>query len=247
LTPDAARLDRRRALGILGGAAALCAGCGGSSSPTGASAVSTPSPSPSSGAVNAAGCAVTAEETAGPYPDQLGMSNNQAFYRRDITEGRAGTPLALALTIVNARNNCNALANANVEVWQCAAAGNYSEYAQPGYNGTGQTFLRGLQTSDASGRVTFNTIYPGWYMGRATHIHVQVFVGGALVKTTQVAFPEDVSHEVYAQGAYAPKGQNTTSNASDNVFSDGTGTEMVTIAGSPAAGYMAALTLVVSA
>jgi protocatechuate 3,4-dioxygenase beta subunit len=104
-----------------------------------------------------------------------------------------------------------------------------------------------LQTTDASGRVTFNTIYPGWYMGRATHIHVQVFVNGVAVKTTQVAFPEDITREVYAQGVYASKGQNTTSNNGDMVFSDGTSTEMASVSGSPAAGYTAVLTIVVSA
>src|SRR2546422_507266 len=100
-----------------------------------------------------------------------------------------------------------ALANANVEIWQCDASGNYSEYAQPGYNGTGQTFLRGLQSTDAEGRATFKTIYPGWYQGRATHIHVQVFVNGRAIKTTQIAFPEDVTSSVYRSGVYAAKGQ----------------------------------------
>jgi protocatechuate 3,4-dioxygenase beta subunit len=80
------------------------------------------------------------------------------------------------------------------------ASGNYSEYAQPGYNGVGQTLLRGLQTTDASGRVTFRTIYPGWYQGRSTHIHVQVFVNGAAIKTTQVAFPENVTSTAVRDG-----------------------------------------------
>ena len=90
-------------------------------------------------------------------------------------------------------------------------------------------------------------LYPGWYSGRATHIHVQVFVGGTLVKTTQVAFPEDVTREVYAQGVYAAKGQNSITNAGDKVFADGASTEMASLSGSPSAGYTAALTIVVSA
>jgi len=92
--------------------------------------------------------------------------------------------------------------------------------------------------------VTFTTIYPGWYMGRATHIHVEVYVNGRSVKVTQVAFPESVSAAVYATGVYAAKGQNTTTNASDNVFSDGTSTEMATVTGG-AGGYVAALRIVV--
>ena len=239
-------IERRRALELLGGAAGLAAlGCGGESSPTAASTVTT---APAAGTGSAtSGCAVTAEETAGPYPDKTGMINNAAFFRRDITEGRNGVPLTLNLMFVNSRNGCAAQAKANVEIWQCDAAGQYSEYAQPGYDGTGKTFLRGVQTTDDGGRVTFKTIYPGWYMGRATHIHVQVFVNGSVVKTTQVAFPESVTAEVYASSVYASKGKNPTSNASDNVFSDGTQTEMATVAGDPASGYSADLTVTISA
>jgi protocatechuate 3,4-dioxygenase beta subunit len=174
------------------------------------------------------------------------MVSNAAFYRRDITEGRPGLSLTLTMTIVNAANNCSPVANANVEIWQCDASGNYSEYAQPGYNGTGQTFLRGLQTTDANGQATFNTIYPGWYSGRATHIHVEIFVNGASVKTTQIAFPEDVSAAVYTTGVYASKGQNPTHNTTDNVFSDGTTNEMPTLSGSPASGYTATITFGIS-
>jgi protocatechuate 3,4-dioxygenase beta subunit len=226
-------LSRREALEAFGATAGLAfaAACAGS---TPAAATET-SPTGS--------CAVAAEETAGPYPDRLGMLGNPAFFRRDIREGRPGTPLDLTLTIVNARNGCSAVANANVEIWQCDASGNYSEYSQPGYNGTGQTFLRGLQTTDANGRVTFTTVYPGWYAGRATHIHVKVYVNGSVVKTTQVAFPESTTAEVYASGVYASKGQSPTKNASDNVFADGTQTEMASVTGSPVSGYEATLTV----
>jgi hypothetical protein len=89
-----------------------------------------------------------------------------------------------------------------------------------GYNGTGPTFLRGIQTTDASGRVTFTTIFPGWYQGRATHIHVEVKIGGTAVKVTQIAFEESVIAAVYATGVYGSKGRNPTSNAGDMVFAD---------------------------
>ena len=36
----------------------------------------------------------------------------------------------------------------------------------------------------------FNTIYPGWYPGRAVHIHMKVFVGGNSVHTGQLFFPD---------------------------------------------------------
>lgn len=235
-------LGRREALSAFG-LAALASACG-DSSPTSASSTTTTT---TGSATTGSGCVVAAEETAGPYTDITGMVNNQAFYRRDIRESRPGTLLTLTLTIVNVRNNCNPVANANVEIWQCDATGFYSEYSQPGYNGTGQTYLRGLQTSDASGRVTFVTVYPGWYMGRATHIHVKVYAGGVAAKTTQIAFPEEISAEVYRTGVYAGKGQNTTRNTTDNVFSDGTATEMASVAGSPSAGYTGTLTIGINA
>jgi len=174
---------------------------------------------------------------------------NRTLSRRRLleAEGRSGLPLALTLAVVNVAKSCAALSNASVEIWQCDASGNYSEYAQPGYNGVGQTFLRGLQTTDAAGRVTFKTIYPGWYQGRATHIHVQVFVNGSGIKTTQIAFPEDVTSVVYGTGVYASHGQNSTSNSGDMVFADGTQYEMATLAGDPSSGYSATLTIGVTA
>lgn len=170
------------------------------------------------------------------------MAANSAFYRQDITEGKSGLPLTLALTVVNVNSGCTPVANANVEIWQCDAVGTYSEYG----SAAGQTFLRGLQTTNASGLVTFRTIYPGWYMGRATHIHLQVYLNGAIVKTTQVAFPETVSATVYRTGVYASHGQNTTTNSSDNVFSDGTDHELATLTGDTSSGYTATLTVGIS-
>ena len=196
------------------------------SSPSSPSSSTTTTPSSST-------CAVTPSETEGPYPDKTGMINNSAYYRRDVTEGKPGLPLTLVLTV----------SNASVEIWHCDAAGNYSEYSQPGFDGTGQTFLRGVQSTDSGGQVTFTTIYPGWYAGRATHIHVDVFVNGSLVKATQVAFPESTTAGVYSTGVYASKGQNSTSNSSDNVFSDGTQSEMATMTGNTSSGYTASLTI----
>jgi protocatechuate 3,4-dioxygenase beta subunit len=234
-------LTRREALAALGaaGLAAAAAACG---SPTEPTSTSTSTTGTTGGGTTSSICSVTPEETAGPYPDRLGMINNPAYYRQDITEGKAGLPLALTLTIVNARNDCAPISGATVEIWQCDADGNYSEYS----SSAGQTFLRGLQKTDASGVATFRTIYPGWYQGRATHIHVEVFVNSSLVKTTQIAFPESTSASVYRTGVYASRGQNTTSNARDNVFADGVDHERATIGGDPTTGLNGALTIVVS-
>jgi protocatechuate 3,4-dioxygenase beta subunit len=170
------------------------------------------------------------------------MINGTTYYRQDVTEGKPGLPLTLALTVVSANNGCSPIANATVEVWHCDAAGNYSEYG----DSTGQTFLRGLQRADADGKVTFNTIFPGWYQGRATHIHLEVFVNGTSVKTTQMAFPDDITAAVYATGVYASRGNNPTRTSSDGIFTDGTTNEMATLNGSTTSGYTATLQLAVA-
>src|SRR2546430_1032209 len=131
------RLNRREVLAALGaGFGAALAGCGSSAtSPTS----TTTTGSTSGSGTSSAACAVAASETAGPYPDILGMINNPAFFRRDVTEGKSGLPLTLTLTIVDVNSGCAAVSNANVEIWHCDAAGDYSEYSQPGFNGVGRT------------------------------------------------------------------------------------------------------------
>jgi len=186
-------------------------------------------------------CLLTPEETAGPYP--LDLSANASYFRQDITEGRGGTPLELALTIIDAGGSCEPIENARVDVWHCDKDGVYSGYAQPGgVNTVGQTFMRGIQTTDAFGQVYFDTIYPGWYPGRITHVHFQVYVDDVLVSTSQLAFPQAITQAVYATALYGFR-QNTsvTSFAQDNVFADGTADQMVTISGDTAAGFSASL------
>jgi hypothetical protein len=143
--------------------------------------------------------------------------------------------------------SCAPLANAAVEIWQCDADGHYSEYAQPSYDGTGQTFLRGLQLTDGAGQATFITVYPGWYQGRATHIHVEVYVNGRSIKLTQIAFPDGLNAQVYASGVYASRGGNPIQNAADTVFSDGHATELATVTDNAGSGLTATLTLGVQA
>jgi protocatechuate 3,4-dioxygenase beta subunit len=206
--------------------AALVAGCG-SDSPTSAS--SAPDPVSTNGS-----CAVTPSETAGPFPSLTDM------FRSDIREGKPGTTLTLTLRVVSAGSSCAPVAGANVEIWHVDVAGNYSQYGSQ----AGQTFLRGIQATNANGEVTFTTIYPGWYPGRATHIHVEVSVGGASRRVTQIAFPETVNAEVHTAGAYASRGTNPTSNSRDGIFADSLAAELVTPSGSPAAGYTATAQIV---
>ena len=219
---------RRQALGLLSAAGAvLSAACNGET-PTSPTTPTTPTtPTPPTTPTGA--CVVTPTETIGPFPS---LSD---FVRSDIREGKPGLPVTLAITVVNTNNACAPVANASVDIWQCDASGNYSQYGSE----RNLTYIRGIQPTDANGMATFTTIYPGWYQGRATHIHVEVTVNGRSVKVTQIAFPEDISAAVYRTGAYASGGQNPTTNARDNVFSDGLAEEMATLAGDTTNGYNA--------
>jgi hypothetical protein len=108
---------------------------------------------------------------------------------------------------------------------------------------TGTTFLRGLQPTDQAGKASFTTIYPGFYPGRVTHIHVEVHVAGKSVKVTQMAFPDAISAKVYTTPLYAAKGQNNVNNGNDGVFADGVEHELAELHGSTSQGFTASLTL----
>jgi protocatechuate 3,4-dioxygenase beta subunit len=247
-------LSRRSAIRLIGGAGlALIAGCATGSvvTTTAAAAASTSSAGPSGTTVTTFGgagsCVLIPEETAGPYP--LDLSGDEVFVRTDITEGRPGVPLALTLSLVNASADCAPITGARVDLWHCDADGVYSGYSQPGSDTTGETFCRGIQMSDGNGQVTFQTIYPGWYQGRITHIHFQVFLDNGLAATSQIAFPPEITDVVYAVEPYVAKGPNTSvpTFADDNVFSDGTQYQMASATGDPASGYEASLLVGVAA
>ena len=216
------KIGRREAIAMLGAAgAALVAGCGGDT-PT--SPTTTTSGTTTGGGTTNTACAVAPTETIGPYPSLTDL------IRSDIREGKSGTTLALTITVVNTNTNCAPVENAQVEIWQCDAAGNYSQYGSQ----AAQTFLRGIQATNSNGEVTFTTIYPGWYQGRATHIHVEVVRNGSSVKVTQLAFPEATNAAVYATGVYASRGSNPTSNSGDNIFADSINSELGSRATRPA-------------
>lgn len=222
--PSAVKLvNRREALTVLSGAsAALVVGCS-SDSPTGPTPPST-TPPPGTTPPPTTACVVSPNETVGPFPS-LGD-----LIRSDIRENKPGLPLSLTITVVNTSSGCAPISGAIVDVWQCDHDGNYSQYGGE----RNATYLRGVQTTDANGRVQFITIYPGWYPGRATHVHVDVTLNGRTVKVTQIAFPEDISAQVYRTGVYASSGQNPTTNARDGVFSDGVNNQMIVITGGDA-------------
>lgn len=196
--------------------------------------------------VTPASCSVTNSETEGPFPTHTPSD----YAINNIVSDRKGTPLTVKIYIRNVNNACAILKDATVDIWHCDAAGLYSEYGGSGMQSTNLTsvhFLRGRQLSDANGQAAWTSIYPGWYSGRAPHIHVHVYNGTKSLLVTQIAFPEDVSKAVYAQGVYASHGQADTSNARDNVFSDGVSNELGIVSGSVANGYTLTHTMFVKA
>ena len=202
---------------------------------------------------NNGACIQTAEEVEGPYP-YVGGEITSPLQRADVTAGQTGLPLTLTFNIIDVNNNCTAVANARVDVWHCNKDGYYSGYgSQTGgaLGGTqsyiGQTWLRGYQISDATGNAAFNTIYPGWYQGRATHIHIEVFLNNVLKKTTQITFPETISDAVHVTSLYAAHGINTTRNTADGIFNNSAAdlaNETVALAGNTTAGYTGSYTMV---
>ena len=197
-------------------------------------------------------CALIPKETAGPYP-LLDVLQDPKMIRRDVTEGRPGVPLALTLKLVNVNAACAPVTNAAVYIWFCDKDGVYSGYQQPGHDTRGQTFMRGIQLSNDKGAARFTAIYPGWYTGRITHIHFQVYLnadtGGTATATSQLAFPQAVTKAVYASPLYAARGQNTSvpDFEHDGVFSDGVKLQLCKTKGSVELGYAAKLLVGVAA
>jgi len=183
-------------------------------------------------------CTVSPSETAGPFPTKSPSS----LVTSDIVSDRTGVPLTINLTINDANNNCSALAGAIVDIWHCDADGNYSEYGNTGMqqsNYTSVHFLRGRQTTSDAGLVTFTSIFPGWYAGRAPHIHVHVYGSdGTSLLVTQIAFPTDVCDTVYTTATdFYKRGKQDTSNARDNIFTDSLASELATVTGNIEDGY----------
>jgi protocatechuate 3,4-dioxygenase beta subunit len=230
-------LSRREVLALLGGSSvALFAAC----APGGALA----SPSPSASAQQTSAAATTAAATAsvvtalpscivrpalteGPYfvDEKLDRSD----IRSDPATGvlRPGAILNLNFLVSRVSGSaCTALSGAMVDVWHCDALGVYSDVD----SARGQKFLRGFQNTDASGSAKFMTIYPGWYQGRAVHIHFKIRPTASSEFTSQLFFDDALSTQVFAQAPYSQKGtQGITRNASDGIFQQSAGKLLLSV------------------
>ncbi len=262
---DLRTMSRRRLLAAFGGAGALAlvggtAACGSGTESETTSAASTGA----STATSASASSVTEveSETAGPYPadgsNGPDVRTESGIVRKDIRTSfgglsgtAAGVPLEFSLTVTDLAGK--AVAGAAIYAWHCDREGNYSLYST-GF--TDQNYLRGIQETDATGTATFTSIFPGCYTGRWPHIHFEVYSSlanatggdGPIVKTSQIALPEDASDAVYASDGYTKSVANMSqiSLATDMVFSDDSAaTELATVTGSVTAGYVAKLAIAI--
>ena len=193
-------------------------------------------------------CVVHPQQTEGPFfvDERLLRSDVRSDSRTGTLS--AGMPLELRLTIaqVSAAGACAPLAAAQVDIWQCDAIGRYSDANDRRNSTSGQTFLRGHQITDANGIVQFTTIYPGWYPGRAVHIHFKVRTGAntssAYEFTSQFYFDERLTDRVHARAPYATHTGQRTRNDSDGPFRDG-GTQLLLPVTERGQGYTANFTV----
>jgi protocatechuate 3,4-dioxygenase beta subunit len=209
-------LTRREALALLGaGGAALLAGYG----PGRALAAEAKSD-------GKAVCIVKPEQTEGPYFMEARL--NRSDIRSDPLDGqrREGVPLALVLRVASVSSGlCAPVAGAVVDLWSCDAAGAYSDVRDARFDTRGKRFLRGFQVTDAEGRARFTTIYPGWYPGRAVHLHFKVRVKGEKQNhefVSQLYFDDALTDRVHAQAPYsAHKDARRTRNSEDGLYRGG--------------------------
>ena len=162
-------------------------------------------------------CTLTPETTEGPY------WVDERLRRSDVTDGQSGVPLTLALGVYEADAARSPYPGAVIDIWQANALGLYSDQPQqPRADTGGQTFLRGCQISGNDGAVEFRTIYPGWYEGRALHVHVRVRTFAAnemtFTFTTQVFFAEETNAAVLGTYPYNQRSDPDTTNATDSIF-----------------------------
>ena len=240
-------LTRREILAVIGagGAAAFLAACvpGEGSSPAasaGASAAPSATASASASATATASasaavatalpaCVVAPELTEGPY--YLDVDLERSDIRANTSDGAVSAGAALTLDWIVSQADgsaCVALEGVVVDVWHCDALGDYS-----GMSGNTGNFLRGFQRTDANGRASFTTIYPGWYQGRAVHIHFKIRTDpdaeAGFEFTSQLFFDDELSRTVYATGVYAQKGPQDQPNESDRIFNQSGGATLLAV------------------
>lgn len=190
-------------------------------------------------------CVVRPAQTQGPYWVDEKLKRRDIRADTNTSKVPAGVPLTLHFDISRVGVNvCEPRAGVIVDIWHCDALGVYSDANDMGYNTKGQNFLRGYQVTDAKGKCTFTTIFPGWYGGRAVHIHYRLRTLDASGKVSgdfvsQLFFSEAMIARVHAQPPYKQKGTRDTPNATDNIYKNGGNQMLVTESGDVSKGIVA--------
>lgn len=228
-TQEVRNLSRREVLGLLAATtAASLIGCTGKQSASGKQMAEQISKATQATATSIPDCVVRPEQTEGPYFAEERL--NRSDIRSDPSDGLVtqGVPLRVVLNVRKvAGNSCTPLSSAVVDIWQCDALGVYSDFQD--FNGLfdtrGKKFLRGYQVTDANGKAQFMTIYPGWYPGRAVHIHFKIRTNSASQPghefTSQLYFDDSLTDQIHAQAPYASKGSGRQKNDRDGIFRRG--------------------------
>lgn len=193
-------------------------------------------------------CVVRPQQTEGPY--FVDEKLNRSDIRSDPSDGsvKQGIPLRLVLHVYRIEgSSCTPMPGAFVDIWQCDALGAYSDVLDRiglFEDTRGEKFLRGYQVTDASGKVEFMTIYPGWYPGRTVHIHFKIRTNPTTELghefTSQLYFDDSLTDQVHAQPPYAARGHRTTTNATDGIFQRG-GSQLMLKLVKDAQGYVGTL------
>lgn len=173
-------------------------------------------------------CVVKPELTEGPY--FVDEKINRSDIRTDTVSGKVkeGSVLELEFRVSQVNDSaCKPLNEAMIDIWHCDSQGIYSDVRDFQFDTTGQNFLRGYQMTDKNGFAKFTTIYPGWYPGRAVHIHFKIRTDNQEF-TSQLFFDEAVTDRIYEQTAYSKNGTRTK-NERDGIFRQGNGQLMLNL------------------
>jgi protocatechuate 3,4-dioxygenase beta subunit len=234
--------SRREALSVLGVAGlSMLVGCGDGSAAAAAGG--------GGGSATSGPCVLKPAETEGPYfvDERLDRQDIRSDPTTGVVKDGARVDLTIRVSRVDGQT-CAPFAGATVDLWQCDATGSYSDESAQG--SVGDQSLRGYQVTDHDGKVSFVTIFPGWYVGRTVHIHLKIRTFASATTTyeftTQIYFDEAVIGEILADAPYAARGPADTTNAEDSIYATSGGSRLHADVTKNAGGYAATFEIAVA-